>query len=106
MIGIQDLRPSDISLILGIWEAILGGNSTIHMSRNHAEQWCAELRSGQHVGPIMMSSRWHMDCDLTLVINPQDGLAALAYEAVCDATLEGREAKSEAKRFVSKVASL
>lgn len=106
MINIQDLKPSDISLILGMWEAIMGGGTMKDMARDTAETWCAELKAGCSFTPKLVSSRWYRYCDICLAVNSDGGVYALALEGVDDSTYFGKSACQSANFFVQAVSSL
>lgn len=106
MIKIQDLQPSDISFILGIWEVIMGGGSMKDEARGTAETWCSELKSGGSFKPKLMSCRWYRYCDLCLAVNTNGYVYALALETVDDSEYKGTSAKKAADAFVQAVASL
>lgn len=106
MIDIRNLEPSDISYIMGLWQAYMGGQRAHALSGASVAAWFHELKSG---GPYVvreLDSRWHAVCDICLAVELTGGVYAFCYEATSICTNEEKDALSSARAFEAAVRSI
>jgi hypothetical protein len=106
MIHISKLEIGDISYMLGLWHALMGGETARILSRSATEQWLCELKSGGPYLPREIDSRWHSSCDLCLAVEPAGGVYALCYNTIAVCSKIDQDACTTARAFEETVRSL
>lgn len=77
MIMFCDMEPSDLSFVLGLWHALLGGEGAHRSSRVDVQDWYLALRNSGRLGPRRLGSRWSSFTSLEIYLDMTGGLCAI-----------------------------
>lgn len=69
---IDEIDPNDITLILGMWEGLMGGGGTRQLVAQR-EQWIRELKRCRRTEPYIIGCRWNPNASLSLSVD-HDGM--------------------------------